>query len=316
MTPDLCIGITTWNSATFLPACLDGVRKTTDGLRVQLEVVDNLSRDGSAEIAVQYGAHVRRVGCGQSRALNMLLRASQAPYTLLMHSDVVLLSREWVQACTAKLSGTTALVSPEDVGCGPMTRPYGRGKPESSFLLFATSKIRRCLEWKLNKRYRIVWPQRELNLDASHVTHSLPDTLARHGYSWQYMKVHVSPDVSLGDVYVPDFIPEYWDERLGHLRYAMGNFYSLDGVVTHYHNWYDRVRKDVPANSRATTEGGGRGLPVAFLSAGTRRFLGDLAAGRLHLPDVGLPMPEPRETTRHNPDTGRAWPPAEKSGVV
>ena len=70
-------------------------------------------------------------------------------------------------------------------------------------------------------------------------------------------------------IYIPPFTPEYWSEDLSYLRYAMGNFYSLDGLITHYHNWFDRVPKDVPIDVLETTEGNGKGLPLAFLSLGT-----------------------------------------------
>jgi hypothetical protein len=82
----------------------------------------------------------------------------------------------------------------------------------------------------------------------------------------------------------------------------MGNFYSLDGVITHYHNWFDRVPKDVALDSTETTEGEGRGLPLAFLSLGTRRFLNDFRAGTLSLPAVDEPQGVPRVTPRHTPD--------------
>lgn len=307
MKPDVCIGITTWNSSRLLAACLRSVRETTSGLRVQLEVVDNLSSDASASIAEQFGARVRSVHCSQTVALNMLLRASRAPVTLLMHADVVLLADAWFKVCVEHLAGDVALISPEDIGCGPWTRPYGRGKPESCFMLFETSRARRCMEWKWRKKLRMPWPQRELHFESGHVTHDLPETLSARGYTWHPMRVHASPELA-GAPYAPPFIPEYWEERLGRLRYAMGNFYSLDGVITHYHNWYDRVAKDVPTDSKETTLGGGRGLPVAFLAAGTDRFLSDLGAGCLQIPDILRPTPEPRVTLRHEPDLNKPWP--------
>src|SRR5947209_16071193 len=120
------------------------------------------------------------------------------------------------------------------------------------------------------------------------------------------MRVHASPKEP-APAYVPQFTPEYWSEELGYLRYAMGNFYSLDGEVTHYHNWFDRVPKDVPLDSRDTTEGGGKGLPMAFLSLGTRNFIEDLKAGRLVLPSADEPMREPCVTPRHEPDLTRPF---------
>jgi hypothetical protein len=120
------------------------------------------------------------------------------------------------------------------------------------------------------------------------------------------MRVHASPGEP-APVYTPPFTPEYWSEALGRLRYGMGNFYSLDGDITHYHNWFDRVPKDVPLDSLETTDGAGKGLPSAYLSLTTRRFLEDLEAGRLVLPDAHEPPLTPTATPRHEPDLTRPF---------
>lgn len=301
---DLFVGVTTWNSETFLPHCLESIRRTTNGVNVRVGVVDNRSTDRSVEIARDYDAQVHIEYCSQAIALNRLLSMSDARVTLLLHSDVILLSPRWFQVCDAHLRGDVALVSPEDVGCGPLTRPYGRDMPESCFLLFDTKKAMEMRQWVWVRRMRIPWPEKRLDLEHYYVTHDLPETLARHGYTWQPMRVHASPKEP-APVYRPAFTPEYWSEELESLRYAMGNFYSLDGEITHYHNWFDRVPKDVPLDSRETTEGNGKGLPLAYLSLGTRTFLDDLAANRLRLPSAAEPEREPRQTPRHVPDLER-----------
>jgi glycosyltransferase involved in cell wall biosynthesis len=269
-------------------------------------VVDNMSRDRSVEIAREFGAEVRLERCSQSIALNRLLAMSSGRFTLLMHSDVVLLSSRWYPVCSAHLVGDCALVSPEDVGCGPLTRPYGRGMPESCFLLFDTDKARRARTWTVIRRRGVPWPTRHLDLDHYYVTHDLPSTLARRGFTWQPMRVHASPREAR-PVYEPPFTPEYWSHELGFLRYGMGNFYSLDGCITHYHNWFDRVPKDVPLDSRETTEGGGKGLPLAYLSLGTRAFIADLEAHRVVLPAADEAPREPLATPRHVPDLARPF---------
>lgn len=306
MRHDLFVGVTTWNSEYFLEHCLRSIQRTTDGLKVRIGVVDNMSRDNSVAIARDFGAEVRLEYCGQSLALNRLLAMSTGRLTLLIHSDVVLLSPDWYKVCAARLEGKSALVSPEDIGCGPMSRPYGRGMPESSFMLFDTAKAMhaRTLGW--TRRKGIPWPRHHLDLDGEHVTHDLPATLARRAYTWHPMRVHASPRESV-PIYQPPFTPEYWSEELAFLRYGMGNFYSLDGCVTHYHNWYDRVPKDVPLDSRDTTEGEGKGLPLAYLSLGTRNFIQDLKADRLMLPASDEPYREPRITPRHEPDLNRPF---------
>lgn len=300
MSYDLFIGITTWNSELFLDACLRGVRQTTGGVRVQLAIVDNVSTDDTVNIAKRYGVPVHIERCSQAIALNRLLAMSRAPRTLLIHSDVVLLSSDWFRVCNEVLDKRVALVSPEDIGCGPLTRPYGRGKPESCFMLFDTAAARRARTWTLIRRAGVPWPTKHLDLDDYYVTHDLPKTLERIGCTWRAMKVHPSPSVNQA-YYDPEFTPEYWSSALGRLRYAMGNFYSLSGVVTHYHNWFDRVPKDVPMDSKATTEPNGRGLPLAFLSMGTRNFLNDYGAGNLVLPDPLEELPDPAVTQQNSP---------------
>jgi glycosyltransferase involved in cell wall biosynthesis len=306
--PEVCIGITTWNSELFLEHCLRSVQDTLEGRAYQLVVADNQSNDRSVEIASDLGAEVHIEYSSQAVALNRLLAKSKAPYTLLLHSDVVLLSPHWLDVCAANLAGDSALVSPEDVGCGPLTRPYGAGMPESCFMFFDTAKARnaRTLAWV--RRARLPWPWLRLDFDHYYVTHHLPEVLSRKGYDWVPMRVHASPAEN-APIYQPTFTPEYWSEEFSRLRYGMGNFYSLDGVLTHYHNWFDRVPKDVPAGSMDTTEGEGKGLPLAFLSEGTKRFLEDLIAGALVLPDADEPQRVPKLTQRYVPDLTRQFDP-------
>lgn len=305
---DLFVGITTWNSEFFLEYCLRSIRQTTDGLNVRIGVVDNLSSDRSVEIAKDFGAEVRLEYCNQAIALNRLLSMSSGRLTLLLHSDVILLSPNWYSICDAHLKRDIALVSPEDIGCGPLTRPYGRGMPESCFMLFDTDKAHRARSLVWPKRRGIPWPELRLNLDHYYVTHDLPATLSRKGYSWHPMRVHASPRES-APVYTPPFTPEYWSGDLSYLRYGMGNFYSLDGQITHFHNWFDRVPKDVSLDSCDTTEGNGKGLPLAYLSLCTQRFIEDLKANRIVLPPINEPQQEPKETPRHIPDLTRPFTP-------
>jgi glycosyltransferase involved in cell wall biosynthesis len=306
MKQDLFVGVTTWNSALFLEQCLRSIIRTTDGVGMSIGVVDNMSTDRSVEIARDLGARVHREHCSQAIALNRLLEMSEARHTLLMHSDVILLSSQWYPVCSRHLTDNVALVSPEDVGCGPLTRPYGAGKPESCFMMYDTAKARQARTWTWVRRKGIPWPRLHLDLEDYYVTHDLPETLGRRGFTWQPMRVHASPKEP-GTLYRPPFTPEYWSDALGQLRYGMGNFYSLDGQITHYHNWFDRVPKDVPLDSLETTEGNGKGLPLAYLSLGTRNFLNDLQSGSLVLPSPGEPQPEPKATPRHVPDLTRPF---------
>ena len=195
MTPDLFIGITSWNSALFLPHCLEAIRATTGDVTSEIVVLDNCSDDDSVDIARSFGATVLQERCSQADALNWLVRRSRAAYTLLVHSDVILFDKNWFNLCRNKLTHPVVLVAPEDIGCGPLTRPFGIGKPESSFLFFDTSALRSLRSIRWQKRWRVPVPERAVDFYGSHVTHNLPDQLTRLGLGWFPMAVHWSDRV-------------------------------------------------------------------------------------------------------------------------
>ena len=133
---ELFVGITTWNSELLLPLCLDSLRRTAPDAKVV--ILDNESVDNTPRIANKFDARIVSKRCSQGDALNELVRLADRPYTLLIHADVVLMSLRWLEIVLSKLHNVIALVSPEDMGCGPYTRPWGKGKPESSFMFFVT----------------------------------------------------------------------------------------------------------------------------------------------------------------------------------
>jgi len=285
--PALFVGITAWNSERFIGPCIEAIRRTCDDLNPRIVVLDNASQDDTADVAHFHRVEVVVRPCNQAEALNLLLRRSQSPRTLLIHSDVILLSPAWFAVCNAHLSGPVALVSPEDVGCGPFTRPWGVGMPESSFLFFDTAKALKARQWFRRQRFKIRWPYRALDFFGPHVTYNLPAVLMRQSFDWTMMNVHPSPTQD-EPLYVPAFKPKYWSDSWQCLRYGLGNFYSLDGQITHYHNWFDRVLADIGSIdelSQATFPREG-GLPVAYVEAYTARFLADWRAGTLQLPSV------------------------------
>jgi glycosyltransferase involved in cell wall biosynthesis len=246
-------------------------------------VFDNASTDGSASIARKSGAEVIVGQLSQGDALNYLMSRSHSAFTLLLHSDVVLLSDRWFEICRGNINATTALVSPEDIGCGPYSRPFGRGMPESSFMFFDAAQVRRLKVWRRHYWNRIPYLRLQFDFYGDHVTHNIPRRLQAQDLNWQPMLVHVSDTVG-SPIYEPPFKPGIWTEELGHLMYGLGNFYSLDGTVTHYHNWYDRMDKDIDSTSTETTAAGGQGFPKAYIKAYTSAFLADYAARRVTLP--------------------------------
>ena len=82
-------------------------------------------------------------------------------------------------------------------------------------------------------------------------------------------------------IYQPQFKPTHWRDTYSFYRYGLGNFYSLDGQMTHYHNWYDRTVASsvkVDGNSQETFPAKD-GLPLAFVKAYTEKFLSDYQRG-------------------------------------
>ena len=285
MTRDLFVGMTTWNSAAFLPHSLAALRRNTEERRTRVVILDNFSTDTTAGIARNFGAEVVQRRSGQPAALADLFNFSRSPLTLLLHADVVLLTPEWLNLCARHLAGNIALVSPEDIGCGPYTRPHGREKPESSFLLFRTASARRTRRWQWRQRFKLRLPYRAVDFNGEHITYNLPRRLAEHGLAWQPMQVHTSDRVA-APIYTPRFDAPRWWPELAMYRYGLGNFYSIDGVVTHYHNWFERALEDVDDDSTRTLSEESGGLPLAFLKKYTSNFLDDFARGTVHMPGV------------------------------
>lgn len=211
--------------------------------------------------------------------MNWLFRRSRSRYTLLMHADVVLLADNWFEACRRYLCGACVLVSPMDSGLGPMTRGFS-DKPESSFLLFETRKARAISRWYSTRRFGVSWPWRGLNFYGPHVTHALPEELRAQGLCWHPMQVHESPP-SPAPIYECLIPAENWRDEYANLCYGFGNFYSLDGIVTHYHNWYDRVGHVAPDSSDVHPTDL---LPLAFFGVYGTRFLEDYGSENVKLP--------------------------------
>ncbi len=285
MERDLFIGMTTWNSEVFLPVSLASLRRATDERTTRLVVLDNYSGDATTKIARSFGAEVVQRRGSQSMALIDLFNLSRSTYTLLIHADVVVLARDWLDVCTRRLTGNVALVSPEDIGCGPYTRPWGRGMPESSFLLFRTRLAARARTVLWRQRFKLSLPVRAIDLTGEHVTYNIPRRLHEHGLEWAPMMVHTSPRVD-EPIYEPRFDAPMWHPELALYRYGLGNFYSVDGMVTHYHNWFERALEDVSDDSTKTLARESGGLPLAFLKCYTRNFLRDFESGQLQVPEV------------------------------
>ena len=286
---DLFIGIPTWNSARFLEPCLRQIAETSRGIRYEIGVLDNGSTDRSVDIARAYGCKVKVHEYLLPDALNRLVSWSNADYTLFIHADTFILDHDWFSRCVSKLSGQNALISPQDIGCGPFTRPWGKNMPESSFMLFRTDKLKalRIIRWV--RRFRLKMPQKVVNFYSHNVTHYIPGELQKCGLSWVRMKVHTSCRLEQA-IYFPRTKVRYWTNELAYLEYGLGNFYSVDGVITHYHNWYERLFDNDNANRKVDPTG----IPLDYIVERSQAFLRDLEIRKVSLPDPAEPEREPQ----------------------
>lgn len=279
---ELRVGITTWNDADAIELCLDSLARTLNDVRYEVEIVDNGSTDGTVELARSRGAHVVVRDWSQSDALNHLLLRSDATNTLLLHSDVVLLAADWYARVVAALDERTILVAPEDIGAGPFLRAdIGAGMPESSFLFWRTADAKRLRQLLPRHILRAVprhLPLRAINLYHRHVTHYIPELLGRRGSTWRRMDVLPSPTGAQWFELEERLSGATWADEWGCLAYGFGNFYALDGEITHYHQWY--ARRSAFDSSGLNDDG----VPVAYLDESAERFSRDYAAGTVKLP--------------------------------
>lgn len=285
---DLFIGITSWNSERFLDVCLSAIKKTTEGVHHEVMVLDNCSNDDSVLVAKKHGARVLSRGVSQADALNVLLRESNAKYTLLIHADTVLLDEGWFERIVAVMDKNTVLVSPEDTGCGLMSRFHGKGHPESSFMFFATDMVKACRDWRVTKRrFRIPTQIRKtLSFDGPHLTHQLVELFEGYGKKVKLLKVLYSTVRPTAVYEQPEVTSSEWVPALAHLDYGLGNFYVIDGVISHYHNWYDRVSVHHHMRDAATTEPENKGYPVEFVKQYTAKFISDYYAKNISTPAI------------------------------
>jgi hypothetical protein len=91
-------------------------------------------------------------------------------------------------------------------------------------------------------------------------------------------------------LFQPSNPPAVWSDELAYLRYGLGNFYSIDGVITHYHNWYDRIATiSQPAPGTIESK---KDFPAEFIYDYTHRFLSDYRENKLDVPfDLNIRRP-------------------------
>jgi GT2 family glycosyltransferase len=90
---DLSIVTVSYNVREYVAACLESLAKGAAGLSTEVFVVDNASRDGSADFVAERFPHVRLLrnaeNVGFARAMNRGLREARGRWLLLLDPDTV-----------------------------------------------------------------------------------------------------------------------------------------------------------------------------------------------------------------------------------
>lgn len=91
VTDDLAVVVVNYNAGVYLERCVRSVVEASDGLEVDLVVVDNASRDGSARAAAGRHPQARLIenstNRGLSAAWNQGARAVEAPWIMFLNPD-------------------------------------------------------------------------------------------------------------------------------------------------------------------------------------------------------------------------------------
>lgn len=90
---DLSVIIVSWNVRALLKNCLDSLLRAVQGYQVEIFVVDNASRDGSADMVASEFPQVKLIAnsenLGFGAANNQALKLSRGGYILLLNPDTV-----------------------------------------------------------------------------------------------------------------------------------------------------------------------------------------------------------------------------------
>jgi O-antigen biosynthesis protein len=91
---DVTISIVSYNSKNVIADCINSLIETTQGIDIEIVVVDNCSEDGSAGLVKSLFPHVRlienRENVGFGRAHNQAFRLSKGKYFLILNPDTVI----------------------------------------------------------------------------------------------------------------------------------------------------------------------------------------------------------------------------------
>jgi N-acetylglucosaminyl-diphospho-decaprenol L-rhamnosyltransferase len=126
-TPDVRVGIVSWNTAALLDRCLAALPAALGDLHVEVVVVDNHSSDDSVEVAGRHGVTVvvNGVNEGYGRGMNQALAGTEAPVLIALNPDT-----EPPPGSLAAL--VAALQARPDVGIAAPRLVHPDGRPQHS----------------------------------------------------------------------------------------------------------------------------------------------------------------------------------------
>ena len=91
---DVTISIVSYNSKNVIADCISSLIETTQGIDIEIVVVDNCSEDGSAGLVKSLFPNVRlienRENVGFGRAHNQSFRLSKGKYFLVLNPDTII----------------------------------------------------------------------------------------------------------------------------------------------------------------------------------------------------------------------------------
>ena len=162
MPRDLSVIIVNYNTREHLRNCLRSLEAGSDGLSVEVVVVDNASSDGSVEMVDREFPHVRLIrntqNVGFARACNQGAGNPEANNLLFLNSDTVIVSgafRQLVEAADkypeVGLIGPR-LVSPRDHSLQPSFRPF----PSLRTVFSQFTLLKFFFRWLPKSRWRAV----------------------------------------------------------------------------------------------------------------------------------------------------------------
>ena len=162
MTPELAVVIVNYNAGAELRIALQSVADEMTGRAWEAVVVDNASKDDSADIAAEFAPHARIVrnttNVGFGRGINQGVSASNAPLVLIMNPDCRL-ERGAVATMRAELEshGPCAIVGPRVLDPDGSVQGSARGDPDMLTGLFGrTGPLRGLLPSSAAARRNVV----------------------------------------------------------------------------------------------------------------------------------------------------------------